>query len=369
MLGGGLAITLRANAVQYAMRRLMIVLLLAATAARADVVFVAPQAGAQAIGRQIIEISTTTADVNRVEFYVDGVLAGVARTAPYRVEHDFGTSVGARTIEARVFSGGYATTERAQITTVPLTAGESIDIDLVEVPVRIRSRRTVTASDVRVHENGVEQRVRDVIATRPPAHFAFVVDRSLSMSGGRLEAALRAIDAARSHLREGDTASLVLFNHHVSRAVPLSRAATALAAAGSTAPSGGTSLRDAVASSVGQRRTYVLVITDGGDRNSQLSEQVALRRISDAKTVVSAITLGSRSPFLDRAAAATGGVTARATARDIGARLASMLEDINGRYTLVYQSSATKNGWRVIAVTPNSRGVEIASARTRYFAE
>ena len=351
------------------MHRLLIVLLFAATAARADVVFVAPAEGGQAIGRQLIEITTATRDVDRVEFYVDGVLAGVARTAPFRIEHDFGTSVDARTIEARVYSDRYRNTERAWITTVALTSGESIDVDLVEVPLRVRSRRAVTAADLRVRENGVEQTVREVIATRPPAHFAFVVDRSLSMSDGRLQAALRAVDEARKHLREGDSASLVLFNHQVARPLPLTRSSTAMSALRSTTPSGGTSLRDAVASTTGARRTYVLVISDGGDRNSQLSEDAALRRISGAKTVVSAITLGSRSSFLERAAAATGGRTIRASAADVGAQLAAMLEDINSRYTLVYQSSGTADGWRAIAVTSRTRGVEIASARTRYFAE
>jgi hypothetical protein len=66
------------------------------------------------------------------------------------------------------------------------------------------------AADLRVRENGVEQTIRDVKVERPPAHFAFVVDRSLSMNGGKLEAALRAIEIGAAPTARGDTASLVV---------------------------------------------------------------------------------------------------------------------------------------------------------------
>lgn len=354
------------------MRRLLLAAVLLAAPAGAEVTFVSPQRGAQAVGRQVLEITTDAPRVDRVEFTVDGVLAGVARTAPYRVLFDFGTDrVGARTIRARVFSGGYRMTEVAEITTEALTAGESINVDLVEVPMRVRSRKAVKAADVRVRENGVEQSVREVLQLRPPAHFAFVVDRSLSMAGGKLEAALRAIDEARAQLRDGDTASLILFNHHVARPITLGKRSDATTALATTVPSGGTSLRDALVSSIARRpaRTYVIVITDGGDRNSVLTEDEALRRMAGARTVVSAITMGSRSPFLERAARATGGTLAAATRETAARQLASMLQDINSRYTLVYQSSGTRAGWRTIEVTGRARGLEIASARTRYFSE
>ena len=70
----------------------------------AAIAFLAPQSGSQAIGPQLIEISTTIASVDRVEFYVDGALAGVARKPPFRIAHDFGTSLAAHEIEAKVYS-------------------------------------------------------------------------------------------------------------------------------------------------------------------------------------------------------------------------------------------------------------------------
>ncbi|HEX6101276.1 MAG TPA: Ig-like domain-containing protein [Thermoanaerobaculia bacterium] len=343
------------------MRRIaLLAAMLAASAAWGGVAFVSPLGGAQAIGPQAIEITTDAASVDRVEFSVDGVLAGVARKPPFRIAYDFGTSLTARTITAKVWSNGFRTSESASVTTAALTANDTIDVDLVEIALRVRSSRTVKASDLKVRENGVAQTVRDVKPERPPAHFAFVVDRSLSMGGGKLEAALQAIRDAQKQLRPGDTSSLVLFNHHVAKPEAIASTAT-------PAPSGGTSLRDALASVASKQRTYAVVITDGGDRNSVLSEEDALRKISGTKTIVHALVLGdSHAKFLDRAAANTGGTVAPATKESVGKALQNVLADINSRYLLVYQSHGTKRGWRTIAISSRH---EIAGARKGYYAE
>src|SRR5437764_11621932 len=156
--------------------------------------FVSPLPGGQAIGPQMIEITTTAINVDRVEFFIDGVLAGVARKPPYRIAHDFGTSLAGHEISATVFSNGYRTAETAKVLTAALAASETMNVDLVEVPMRVRSPRPLRASDLHVKENAVEQTIRDVRADRGPARFVFVVVRSLSMGDGKLAAALRAIE-------------------------------------------------------------------------------------------------------------------------------------------------------------------------------
>ena len=325
----------------------------------ATITFLAPLSGGQAIGPQAIEITTTIAAVDRVELYVDGALAGVARKPPYRIAHDFGTSLAAHEVEARVYSNGYRTTASAKVFTAALTAGETMNVDLVEVPMRVRAPRTITPSDVRLTENKVEQTIREIRADRGAARFVFVVDRSLSMGGGKLDAALRAIDAESKLLRPDDRKEIVLFNHNVMKG-PVT---------GTIAPSGGTSLRDAVSSIVSRERTYAIVITDGGDRNSMTSEEEALRRISNTKTIVDAIVLGNGSSFLEKAARNTGGTVAAVSASTLQRALHRMLVDINSRYTLVYQSHGNAGGWRTIRIDPRKRGVEVVNARKGYWAE
>lgn len=337
---------------------------------RAAVTFVSPQQGAQAIGPLTLEVTTDAQRVDRVDFFVDGALAGVARKPPYRIAYDFGTTLEARTVAAKVWANGYQRSESATILTAAMTANESIYVDVVEVPLRVRTAWTLTAKDLRVQENGVEQSIRDVRADRPPAHFAFVVDRSLSMGNGKLTATVAAIEQGLQQLRPGDSASLVLFHHNVARAKPITRGAKLAALFAGVVPSGGTSLRDAVASLASSERTYAIVITDGGDRSSELDEERALRRISGTRTIAHAIVLrSSHTRFLDDAAKNTGGTVVSASKETVGSALRGVLDDINSRYTVVYQSKGVKRGWRTIRVTPRRNTVTIVNARTGYFAE
>lgn len=334
-----------------------------ASAASAGVTFVQPLEGSQAIGPRILEITTDVPKVDRVEFSVDGALAGVARTPPFRVAFDFGTSLAARRLSATVWSNGFQRSEQATVLTAGMSASDTLHVDLVELSVRMRSSFALKAADLRVRENGVDQRVREVRAERPPAHFAFVIDRSSSMGDGKLDAALAAARSQTGQLRAGDSASLVLFNHHVERPRELS-------AAVEVRPSGGTSLRDALASIASKQRTYAIVITDGGDRSSALSDDQALRAISGATTIVSAIVLGnSHAPFLDRAASNTGGSVTVATKDTVARELQRVLADINSRYLIVYQSAGTRRGWRRIEVQSRRRGIGVIHARKEYYAE
>jgi len=331
--------------------------------------FVNPLDRSQAIGAQWLEVTTDAQNVDRIEFTVDGVLAGVARKAPWRVPYDFGTSLAMHKISAKAWMNGYKTSEEAAVTTAALTAEETMNVDLVEVPMSIQAPEVVKPKDVVVKENGVTQEVRAIHPQRGAAHFYFVVDRSLSMGDGKLTAALNAIDNQLHLLRPDDSASVVLFNHNVSRARAIGRGEKTAQVFGDVIPSGGTSMYDAIASIVTPDRTYAIVITDGGDRNSELSADAALKRISNTHTVVEAIVLGERSGFLKGAAANTGGDVVKADRASLDKALREVIEEINSRYLLVYQSHGTQRGWRSISIKPAARGISIKKARKGYFAE
>ena len=112
---------------------------------------------------------------------------------------------------------------------------------------------------------------------RTPVDVAFVLDRSGSMGGEPLALAKRAVDAAVSHLRDDDRATLVVFDHAVDLlqplgpATPRAKAAMRLAlhgidSGGSTDLGGGwlagcRELAEAGASSARSRRA--LLLTDG----------------------------------------------------------------------------------------------------------
>jgi hypothetical protein len=342
----------------------IITVLVAVAAHAANVAFVTPQNGAQAIGPMLIEITTSVANIDRVEFSVDGVLAGVARKPPYRIAHDFGTSLAAHSITAKVWSNGFRSSDEVTIRTAALTASETMNVDVVEVAMRVRSAEPLRASDLRVTENGIPQTIRELRANRGAARFVFIVDRSLSMGDGKLDSALRAVTTESPLLRKDDRIDLVLFNHNVTKARPVRRGEQLPA----VPTSGGTSLRDALASIVTAERTYAIVITDGGDRNSAISESAALRAISNTKMIVDAIVLGDTSTFLRDAAKNTGGTLLTADAATLQRALHTLIVDINSRYTLDYQSHGNGAGWRAIAIAPQRRGIEIVNARKGYYA-
>lgn len=343
---------------------LIINVLVAVAANAANVTFVTPQNGAQAIGPMLIEITTSVANVDRVEFSVDGALRGVARKAPYRIAHDFGTSLAAHAITAKVWSNGFRNSDEITIRTAALTAGETMNVDIVEVPMRVRSAQPLQASDLRVTENGIPQTIRELRTDRGAARFVFIVDRSLSTGDGKLDAAFRAITSESPLLRNDDRIELVLFNHNVTKARPIRRGEQLPA----VPTSGGTSLRDALASIVTRERTYAIVITDGSDRNSAISESDALHTISNTRMIVGAIVLGDTSSFLRDAANNTGGTLVTSDASTLQRALHALIVDINSRYTLDYQSHGNGPGWRSITIAPQRRGIEIVNARKGYYA-
>jgi hypothetical protein len=189
------------------------------------------------------------------------------------------------------------------------------------------------------------------------------------MGGGKLEAALQAIDTESRLLRADDRIEVVLFNHNVMPARAVARGERVEEIFGGIPPSGGTSLRDAVSSVPSHERTYAIVITDGGDRNSMTPDDQALRKISGTKLILDAIVLGDSSRFLERAAKNTGGTIARASASTVQRELHRMILDINSRYTVIYQSHGNASGWRAISISPRRRGIDIVNARKGYFAE
>ncbi len=340
-------------------------LALVPTARAQTISFVTPQNGSQTVGPAALEITTTIPNADRVDFFVDGALAGVARKPPYRIAHDFGAALTAHLVTAKVWSNGYRDVAAASVMTAALTSAESMTVDVVEVPMHIRSVQPPRPDDLRVTENGVAQTIREIHADRGPAHVVFVVDRSLSMGNGRLDAALRAISEESRLLRVDDRIDVVLFNHNVARPRRISRGERLQ----SVPTSGGTSLRDALSSIATPERTYAIVITDGGDRNSAIDEEDALRRISGTKMIVDAIVLGDTPAFLRTAAGNTGGTVATAEASSLRRTLHAMILDINNSYTLAYQSHGNGVGWRSIAITPVRRGIEIVNARKGYFAQ
>jgi hypothetical protein len=334
----------------------------------ATVQFLAPREGAQVIGPTMLEVATNAAEVDRVEFLVDGTLAGIARTAPYRLNYDFGASLAPHHIVAHVRSHHFQQDDVAEVRTLAV-GGETITVNMVEVPMRVRANGTVSAKDLRVFEDGQQQTIRDVLWERPPSRFVFLVDRSQSMNEGKLAASLKAIDGALELLKPTDTAQIIFFNHNYGMLEDLPRGVHVSAKYADVVPSGGTALRDALVSTVHEARTNTIVITDGGDRNSEVSDEAALRKISGTNSAFFALVFDQASSFLEKASSNTGGDIRTVNADSVRGEMRELIADINSRYLLTYQSTGKKKGWRTIKISGTRFGVSVMKARKGYFAE
>ncbi|HUP65779.1 MAG TPA: hypothetical protein VM557_10925 [Thermoanaerobaculia bacterium] len=341
---------------------LLILLLAFPLAAEDDFRFVSPRQGARAIGEGWIELEAP-AEIDRIEVRVDGRLAGVLRQAPWKLPWDFGEGDRAARLEATLFAKGYSHSRRIEVVTSPMAAAE-MTVDWVEVPVRLRGNPAPTADDFFVMENGERREVREIWPTRRPSRFVFIIDRSLSMRNGKLDRAISAVRSAASRLGESDSAELLLFNHRVAASQGLEEAVA-------VEPSGGTALRDALASIRPDSRTIAIVISDGADRNSLVEPEEALTRVAVNHLSVHAIALGrgEGTAFLREVSRRTGGSFRTSDAASLDRALAAVLDDIDGRWVIAYQSSSDRNGWREIEVKARSRRMKIENARTGYFAE
>jgi hypothetical protein len=346
---------------------LMAMLLSAATlgAEAGAITFATPREGEQVLGVAAIELAIGDVSIDRVDFYVDGTLVGVARQAPWRILHDFGDALSSRHIDARVFSDGFHSETGISVTTGSVVLHEKVQVDLVEVPLELRgSTSRLRPADLRVVEDGLDREVLELVPARLPSRFVFVVDRSSSMNEGKLAATLAAVERACNALRADDEAALLFFSHQVS---PL-RTITSCAVDEEITASGGTSLRDALVSIDSSSRTIVIAISDGDDRNSFTSTRDALDHLGHANITLYALALGrgEGAEFLRRSAGITGGSFRRTSRRNVEKDLMATIAELDRRWTLTYQSNAETIGWRSIDVESRKRGLQVRSVRSGY---
>lgn len=235
----------------------------------------------------------------------------------------------------------------------------------------------LTASDFEVRDNGELQPVDAVFGEHEPLDVLFAFDRSASTRGATLDhlrASARAILAA---LGADDQAGLLVFNHTVRLAVPLGPAADVADALDGIEPEGATALRDAASVALtltasSQRRTLILLFTDGADTLSWLPAGTVLDagRASDA--VLYAVAMRDRTAPRDvvglgesqmrRLSESTGGRLLRADEPDeLRQRFLEVLDEMRARYVLSYVPTSSAPGWHDVTVRVKARNARVSS--------
>ena len=236
----------------------------------------------------------------------------------------------------------------------------------------------LTAADFTLFDNGVPQQVESVLADTEPLDVLLVFDQSASTGGVLLARLKDAATAMLAQLSGRDTAALLTFNHRLTLAAPpgstpdrVREAVRQIDAHGSTA------LVDAAAAALvltgaSQRRSLVLLFTDGADTLSWLTEDGVLESAKRSAAVVYAVTVTERSDiagrtlsdarFLRRLTSATGGQLLRADQpTSLRETFARVLAEMRARYLLSFSPTAPAGpGWHTLTVRLRRPGRVVA---------
>jgi Ca-activated chloride channel homolog len=216
------------------------------------------------------------------------------------------------------------------------------DSTLVLVPVSVTdpSNRYVLGlekGDLRLFEDGVEQKVTHFSNEDAPLSIGLLVDTSGSM-GAKIDTSRRAVEEFLKTLNTADEAFLVEFSDQADLAVPLTNDAGKIESAMTSATSGGlTALLDAVHVGLQEMkrsknpRKALLVISDGGDNNSRYTSSQITGLVREADVQVYAMGVFEPTLSLTLGGRLSGAPSARAGASELdGPRLLSEIADQTG---------------------------------------
>ena len=253
------------------------------------------------------------------------------------------------------------------------------------------------AGDFRVFEDGVEQQVQIFNAPDSPITFAVLVDGSVSIRT-RLPTVRASVRELLRNLGPRDAVQMVQFNERVSVLETFSARRAALEAAiDSFSADGGTAVLNAVFRGLREiearareerdesRRRAVVLLSDGVDSSSLISEDVVLSEARRSRASVYSVSLGQNlsarltagargargAALLEELGRTTGGrVIVPASVDALQAAFAEVAEELRHQYGLAYVSdNVVRDGrWRRIELRVRNRPELSVRHREGYYA-
>jgi Ca-activated chloride channel family protein len=252
-----------------------------------------------------------------------------------------------------------------------------VSVDLVRVDVLPTDQgvpmRGLRADDFVLTDNGQRQVIESVSTETEGIDIILAFDVSESVHGPTLSHLKDAAKAVLDSLQPRDRAQLITFSHRVEIQTPMTselpvvkRALDALEASGST------SVMDALYTAlalreVGERRSMVLLFSDGYDNRSWLAPQQVLRVVRETDTVIYAVAFRAPDDMLTEVTRAAGGrLVSGKDAASLRALFLELLREMRSRYVLAYYPRGVeRSGWHQIEVRLKS-GKGRISARPGY---
>ena len=253
------------------------------------------------------------------------------------------------------------------------------------------------AGDFQVFEDGVEQQVQIFNAPDSPITFAVLVDGSVSIAS-RLPTVRLSVRELLRTLGARDFVQMVQFNERVSVLEDFSTRRDALeAAVDSFSAAGGTAVLNAVYRGLREieaqareerdesRRRAIVLLSDGVDSSSLISEDVVLSEARRSRASVYSVGLGQNlslrltagargargTALLEELGRTTGGrVIVPATSEDLQAAFVQVADELRHQYGLAYVSDNVRRDgrWRQIELRVRNRPDLSVRHREGYYA-
>jgi VWFA-related protein len=242
----------------------------------------------------------------------------------------------------------------------------------------------ISADDLVVLENGVEQRIDTFHEAETPVSIVLALDASGSMRKS-VEEVLAAARSFVEALRPQDELAVLFFSDGVLMAHDLStKRDLSLNAFNDYQATGGTALYDAIGGALErlkrvETRRALVVMTDGRDENNPGTAPGSLRKLPDVIALtqevdasILAIGLGANvdRAGLENLAEISGGLAVfPSDAVELREQFARTLENLRRRYVVGYTSThlARDGSWRNVEIRTRAENIRIRS-RSGYFA-
>lgn len=336
-------------------------------------------------------------EVERVVFYVDGMVVGQLRQPPWKLQTDLGDDVSEHRFEVVAY-GASGDTGSGGFTTPGLRVDDALAVQLQQLYVTVsrdgQRLLDLVADDFAIFDDRESQTMVTFARGDIPFTAAVLVDSSNSMSGEKLRSALQGAEAFFNGMQTLDEGKLLVFSDRILHASPFTTFASVLTAGlGQVKARGGTSLNDHLYLGLQQLeerqgRRVVILLSDGVDSHSVLSmsDILPLARRSQAliywlrlpyragkdaaEDALPSLTTAWRNAetyrkeydLLRRIVTESGGrIRTLASVDEIEPAFTEILTELREQYVVGYYPSQTRRdgSWHRVQVRLRPDGVEV----------
>jgi Ca-activated chloride channel family protein len=330
------------------------------------------------------EIRPSTQPVERMIFFVDGRLSCTVDAPPFECVWNAGSDVRAHVFRVvSVLPGGERL--RRSVRTRGEEYVERSGVDMVHVTATVfdgtRLVQWLQSEAFHVFEDGRPQPITHFAAENIPLELVIAIDisDSMALSIGRVKEYVKSFVSA---LRPKDRVTLAVFNEHFFVLTALTAPAVDLAdrlkALDRLAPSGSTSLHEAIVKSFDllsneKRRRGLIVFTDGDDTSSRVPRDAVERRSETSDAVLYMIGQGEAvksaglKALCDRLADRSGGRAFFPRQTDEVAGVFDVIrQEMSNQYFLTYPAPSTTRDARFHRIRVEVDGGYEVRARQGY---